>query len=55
MEKISNFVEKINQDKDKVGKKKVNVKFHNARKKYSKKVSGVTMSECDTDLKIEAI
>ena len=34
---ISHFVEKMNLDSDKIGKKKVNIKFYNAQKKYSKK------------------
>jgi hypothetical protein len=36
--KIAIFVEKMGTDRDKIGKKKLNVKFHNARKKYSKKI-----------------
>lgn len=39
MDKFIKFVEKINHDKDKICKKKVNVKFNNAKKRYSKKLS----------------
>lgn len=35
-QKIINFIERITSDK--TGKKKINVKFHNAKKKYAKKV-----------------
>ena len=38
LHKITTFVEKMSTDRDKIGKKKMNVKFHNARKKYSKKI-----------------
>ena len=37
MTNITNFVERMNQDRDKIGKKNVNVKFFNAQKKYAKK------------------
>lgn len=37
MTNITNFVERMNQDRDKIGKKNVNVKFLNAQKKYAKK------------------
>jgi len=37
MANITNFVEKMNQDRDKIFKKKVNVKFYNAQKKFSKR------------------
>lgn len=38
IQKISNYVEKMMSDIDKVGKKKVNIKFNNAKKKFSKKI-----------------
>lgn len=38
IQKISTFIEKIMNDHDKIGKKKINQKFSNAKKKYSKKV-----------------
>lgn len=38
IQKITNFVEKMAVDREKIGKKKMNVKFHNARKKYAKRV-----------------
>ena len=39
VEKFVKFVDRINAEKDKLGKKKVNVKFNNAKKRYSKKSS----------------
>jgi hypothetical protein len=38
MQKITTFIEKLMTDHDKIGKKKMNQKFSNAKKKYSKKV-----------------
>jgi hypothetical protein len=38
MQKIQVFIDKMSTDRDKIWKKKMNVKFHNARKKYSKKI-----------------
>jgi hypothetical protein len=38
MQNIMNFVEKVNVDRDRIGKKKVNIKFYNAQKKFSKKI-----------------
>jgi hypothetical protein len=38
IQKISTFVEKLMNDHDRIGKKKINQKFSNAKKKYSKKV-----------------
>lgn len=38
IQKISTFIEKIMNDHDRIGKKKINQKFSNAKKKYSKKV-----------------
>jgi hypothetical protein len=52
--KFNSFVERMNADKDKVSKKKVNVKFHNAKKKYSKKVTGVSQ-EYEDEEKFEDI
>jgi hypothetical protein len=37
MQKIVTFIEKIMNDKEKIGKKKMNVKFNNAKKKYAKR------------------
>lgn len=39
VDKFVKFVDRINADKDKLGKKKMNVKFNNAKKRYSKKSS----------------
>ena len=39
VEKFVKFVDKVNQDKDKIGRKKMNVKYNNAKKRYSKKIS----------------
>lgn len=38
VQKIANYIEKMLIDREKVGKKKMNVKFNNARKKYAKKI-----------------
>ena len=37
IQKITQFIEKLMTDYEKIGKKKVNQKFSNAKKKYSKK------------------
>ena len=37
MKNITNFIDKMNTDHEKIGKKNVNVKFYNAQKKYMKK------------------
>ena len=37
MKNVTTFVDMMNQDRDKICKKKINVKFYNAQKKYSKK------------------
>lgn len=55
-QRIINFIEKMTNDKDKCGKKKTNIKFHNARKKYSKRVYSERKYEelvCDGDLSRE--
>lgn len=39
IQKVAHYVEKLMLDKDKNGKKKLNVKFNNAKKKYSKRVT----------------
>lgn len=39
VDKFVKFVDKVNQDKDKIGRKKMNVKYNNAKKRYSKKIS----------------
>lgn len=39
MDKFLKFVERVTHDKDKIGKKKINVKYNNAKKRYSKKIS----------------
>ena len=36
-QRLVNFIEKMSLDKEKIVKKKANVKFYNARKKYAKK------------------
>jgi hypothetical protein len=45
-QKIVTFIEKLYSDK--TGKKKINVKFHNAKKKYGKKV--ITDSKFEYEL-----
>lgn len=37
IQKITQFIEKLMSDYEKIGKKKINQKFSNAKKKYSKK------------------
>lgn len=37
MGKLSNFVERMKQDRDKIGKKKVNTSYINAKKRFTKK------------------
>lgn len=39
IQKVANYVEKLMSEKEKLGKKKMNVKFNNAKKKYSKRVN----------------
>ena len=39
VDKFVKFVDKVNQEKDKIGRKKMNVKYNNAKKRYSKKIS----------------
>lgn len=39
VEKFVKFVDRMNADKEKVCKKKINLKFNNAKKRYSKKLS----------------
>lgn len=39
VEKFVKFVDKFNHDKDKICRKKMNVKYNNAKKRYSKKIS----------------
>jgi hypothetical protein len=47
MERLIKFVNRMNQDKEKIGKKKLNLKYNNAKKKYSKKCSD---KKIDTDI-----
>lgn len=37
IQKISNYIERITNDKDKICKKRINIKFNNAKKKYANK------------------
>lgn len=39
MEKFVKYVDRMTQDKDKIGKKKSSLKYNNAKKKYAKKVT----------------
>jgi len=56
MEKLTHFVEKIQQDRDKIGKKKTNTTFLNAKKKFLKR-AGERKIEKDLveDLELETI
>lgn len=38
MERFVKYVDKLNQERDKIGKKKANLKYNNAKKRYSKRV-----------------
>ncbi len=49
IQRISTYVEKLMTDKDKVGKKKVNIKFNIAKKKFAKKVYSEPVKKIDTD------
>lgn len=44
-QQIINFIERITCEKG--GKKKINVKFHNAKKKYAKRILSDSKFECD--------
>jgi hypothetical protein len=54
-QKVVTFIEKLMSDRDKVGKKKMNVKFNNAKKKYAKRVTNEKKIDGDgfKDLEIE--
>jgi hypothetical protein len=55
MQKINNFIEKIVCDKEKIGKKKANIKFNNAKKRYAKRVNILNSSLEDMpELEIES-
>lgn len=47
IQRIINYIEKLIDDKDKICKKKVNIKFNNAKKKFSKKNSSEKKFELD--------
>lgn len=49
IQRISTYVEKLMTDKDKVGKKKVNIKFNIAKKKFAKKVYSEPNKKFDID------
>lgn len=52
VQRVSNYVEKLMSDKDKVGKKKMNVKFSNAKKKYAKRVT-LDTKKIDTEISLD--
>lgn len=39
MERFMRFVDRVNQEKERIGRKKANVKYNNAKKKYAKKAA----------------
>jgi hypothetical protein len=45
--RVANYVERLMNDRDRIGKKKMNVKFNNARKKFAKRV--VNEKKIDAD------
>lgn len=49
IQNIMNFIDKMNTDKEKIGKKKFNIKFYNAHKKYSKKVTERKYADFSSD------
>ncbi len=49
IQRISTYVEKLMTDKEKVGKKKVNIKFNVAKKKFAKKVYSDSNKKFDSD------
>lgn len=54
--KVSTYVEKLMTDRDKIGKKKINVKFNNAKKKFAKKIYNEKKFDSDgsKDLELES-
>lgn len=54
-QKVVTFIEKLMSDRDKVGKKKINVKFNNAKKRYAKRVTNDKKIESEgfKDLDVE--
>jgi hypothetical protein len=56
IQKVSTYVEKLMNDRDKICKKKNNVKFNNAKKKFAKKIYSEKKIENDVskDLEIES-
>jgi len=53
IQKIVNYIEKLINDKDKICKKKVNIKFNNAKKKFSKKISNEKKIELEYTTNLE--
>jgi len=49
IQRVSNYVEKLMLDRDRIGKKKVNIKFNIAKKKFAKKVYTEPNKKFDTD------
>jgi len=54
IQKISQFIEKLMTDHDKIGKKKVNQKFSNAKKKYSKKICVERKFETEDNIELNS-
>lgn len=52
IQKITQFIEKLMADHEKIGKKKVNQKFSNAKKKYSKKACVERKFEIEENLEL---
>jgi len=51
--KIQSFIERMASDRDRIGKKKVNIRFNNAKKRYSKKIQSDTRYEILQELDYE--
>lgn len=54
IQKITQFIEKLMSDYEKIGKKKVNQKFSNAKKKYSKKACVERKFETEDNIEMVA-
>jgi hypothetical protein len=50
MEHLMKFVDRMTHDKEKIGKKKMNLKYNNAKKKYSKKNADKKIDSDITDM-----
>lgn len=54
IDRFVKFVERVNTEKDKIGRKKMNIKFNNAKKRFAKKSDKKIELELIDDLKEDA-